>query len=408
MFSRFNGNVEPFASNATGTNRTVFGDTVQSDDIDDNLNADFKLGWEIVGVNDNPTKQDFNALAYTISNLVAYLYQQGVAQWNTNQEYYVGNVVFDSDGNLRKSKTGTSGTPNQGNDPTTDDTNWENVSLKNFDVVKASSGASWAPNEYKYLFMNKADYEAYNASPADSVTNQFHFFSTSDNARVEFECNPGNMQFYIEGGVGKEVWYGLQEEATHAWSIGMNTAIDRSIRFCTGFGIGSKNPALKIQENGKCIFQDLEATEQSFFTVSGVGVAPIIIKNPDVGGNGLLVKAEGGAYLADFRDLSEVSKARITASGEVQAPNIFGYSQSWSNVTASRSAGVTYTNSTGKPIEVAITFNTGSNKYIYVDGNIIGQLNDGDLRLFFTFTVPNGSTYAIESGSTIDRWMEFR
>ena len=38
MFNRFNGNVEPFASDATGTNRTIFGDTAQSDDIDDNLN----------------------------------------------------------------------------------------------------------------------------------------------------------------------------------------------------------------------------------------------------------------------------------------------------------------------------------------------------------------------------------
>ena len=78
MLNRFDGNVVPFASEATLTNRTVFGAETQSDDIDDNLNADFKKGWEIVGLNDNPTREDFNAMGYTLGNLISYLYQSGV------------------------------------------------------------------------------------------------------------------------------------------------------------------------------------------------------------------------------------------------------------------------------------------------------------------------------------------
>ena len=62
MIARFNGNVVPFADDSTSTNRTVFGGVTQSDAIDDNLNADFKKGWEIVGLNDNPTREDFNNL----------------------------------------------------------------------------------------------------------------------------------------------------------------------------------------------------------------------------------------------------------------------------------------------------------------------------------------------------------
>jgi hypothetical protein len=124
MFTRFNGNVEPFAKDATGTERTVFGDTAQSDDINDNLNTDFLRGWGIVGVNDNPTKQDFNALAYTISNLVAYLYQQGVSEWNTDQEYYVGSRCIGSNGLVYKALTGTEPSPNTGNNPISDKTNW--------------------------------------------------------------------------------------------------------------------------------------------------------------------------------------------------------------------------------------------------------------------------------------------
>ena len=139
MLNRFNGNVEPFASDATGTNRTVFGDTVQSDDIDDNLNADFKKGWETVGVNDNPTKQDFNALAFTVSSLISYLYQQGVATWNTNQDYFVNGYCVGSDGKLYRAKTGTSGTPNTGNDPISDSVNWESLDGKFVDLLNAQT-----------------------------------------------------------------------------------------------------------------------------------------------------------------------------------------------------------------------------------------------------------------------------
>ncbi len=60
--ARFTGNLTAFASTATGTERTVFGDTAQSDTIDDNVNSDFLLGWEIVTANDAPALQDFNGL----------------------------------------------------------------------------------------------------------------------------------------------------------------------------------------------------------------------------------------------------------------------------------------------------------------------------------------------------------
>lgn len=139
MLNRFNGHVVPFADNATGTNRTVFGDVAQSDNIDDNLNADFKLGWEIVGINDNPTKQDFNALAYTLGNLVSYLYQQGIAAWNTTQKYYVGSRCIGSDGLLYKALTGTEPSPNTGNDPVSDSVNWKQLSA---DEVKYDNTAS--------------------------------------------------------------------------------------------------------------------------------------------------------------------------------------------------------------------------------------------------------------------------
>ncbi len=136
--NRFDGDVQAFASNATGTNRTIFGDTAQSDDLDNNINADFLSGWEIVGVNENPTKQDFNALAYTISYLIAYLHQMGVSEWNTTQEFAQYGLCIGSDGKLYQSAVAT----NSGNDPTTDDgSNWTVVtSAANIDYDNSDSG----------------------------------------------------------------------------------------------------------------------------------------------------------------------------------------------------------------------------------------------------------------------------
>lgn len=124
MFTRFNGNVVPFADDATSTNRTVFGGTTQSDLIDDNLNTNFKKGWEIVGLNDNPTREDFNAMGYTLGALTAYLYEMGISEWNASQNYRTNSRVTGSDGKIYKSLTGTTGIPNVGNNPTTDAVNW--------------------------------------------------------------------------------------------------------------------------------------------------------------------------------------------------------------------------------------------------------------------------------------------
>ena len=127
MKKRFDGNVEPFAKNSTSTNRTIFGDITQSDDIDDNLNTDFRLGWEIVGINDNPTKQDFNAMGYTTGYLLSYLYQNGIPSWNDKQEYFKNSYSLGGDGRLYRSKNGEEGSPNLDANPISDRTNWTDL-----------------------------------------------------------------------------------------------------------------------------------------------------------------------------------------------------------------------------------------------------------------------------------------
>ena len=118
---RYNGNMAAFAADALSTERTIFGDTAQSDTLDANITTDFLRGWGVVGVNENPTKQDFNGLAFTLGQLIAYLHQRGIAEWNTAQEYFDGSVVT-TDVGVYRLKTGGDGSI----DPDIDGgTNWE-------------------------------------------------------------------------------------------------------------------------------------------------------------------------------------------------------------------------------------------------------------------------------------------
>ena len=134
--TRYNGNLLSFGVNSTGVNRTVFGDTTQSDALDDNINADYLLGWEIVEVNEAPTKQDFNALGYTLGQLLAYLHQVGVAEWDAAQEYHTPSVTNRS-GVLYISQTN----DNTGNDPATDDgTNWLALPASSVSYDNTTSG----------------------------------------------------------------------------------------------------------------------------------------------------------------------------------------------------------------------------------------------------------------------------
>jgi mannose/fructose/N-acetylgalactosamine-specific phosphotransferase system component IIB len=123
--TRPNLNVKAFGSQATGTSRTVFGDTSQSDDLTDNLTTEYFKGWNTLGT--KPPRQWFNGVLYTNSQLISYLFQTGIPEWNTNQEYHL-NSIINYEGTLYRSKTNN----NIGNNPETDTVKW-------YTIIDASS-----------------------------------------------------------------------------------------------------------------------------------------------------------------------------------------------------------------------------------------------------------------------------
>lgn len=96
-----------------------------------------------------------------------------------------------------------------------------------------------------------------------------------------------------------------------------------------------------------------------------------------------------------------------------------GANQIWWDVTANRANAVTYTNSTGKPIQVLVSFadtnNLTATYTVNVGGvNIINALTYDASGAYWgssvaSFIVPNGTTYAVSfTNANISKWSELR
>ena len=97
------------------------------------------------------------------------------------------------------------------------------------------------------------------------------------------------------------------------------------------------------------------------------------------------------------------------------AMSSLGYGQKWTDVTGSRVTGTTYYNTTGRPIEVAVTGGTGSLNsgiQVVVAGLTIytNQTNDGasGSTIGGTFIVPANNSYSVTAYGGFSSWFELR
>jgi hypothetical protein len=123
----------------------------------------------------------------------------------------------------------------------------------------------------------------------------------------------------------------------------------------------------------------------------------------------------GTAWIAGGLPTPSTSGNVLTSDGTnwVSSAGAIGVGQTWQDVTSSRVAGTTYTNSTGKPIQVFINIGTsgGGSCTITVGamslGGTIAVLNNSNVLL--SFIVPNSTTYVLTtSNSSISKWTELR
>ena len=91
----------------------------------------------------------------------------------------------------------------------------------------------------------------------------------------------------------------------------------------------------------------------------------------------------------------------------------FGFGQTWQNLTGSRASSTTYTNTTGKPISVFVSYTSAGGNASFlptVNGVALPQLNvnatgsvaGGDV------VIPPGQTYSVNGSGTLTAWFELR
>lgn len=142
------GQIGKFGSLAAGSPATTT-DPAQMQSL-----SQWDSGWygAIVGPN-APAIEDMNAAFYVAFYQLAYLFQEGIPEYNATTEYYVGSIVQDGTGVIYVSLTGTGGSPNVGN-ALSSAVNWQrglsNSSLANMadQRIKGNvSGVSGAPSD---------------------------------------------------------------------------------------------------------------------------------------------------------------------------------------------------------------------------------------------------------------------
>lgn len=142
-----------FGSNAPAGDIKIFGEATASTDITALLTNTNALGGWGSGVDANgaPAMEWFNAVGYTFSTITAYLLQAGVPEWVAEQEYYIGSRAVASDGFTYISKTGTVGSPNLGNNPVGDTTNWRIAYLDITNTVAFTPTSNYHPATKIYV-----------------------------------------------------------------------------------------------------------------------------------------------------------------------------------------------------------------------------------------------------------------
>jgi hypothetical protein len=118
-------------------------------------------------------------------------------------------------------------------------------------------------------------------------------------------------------------------------------------------------------------------------------------------------------FMLVYRAIKSVAARLAVASDQV-----IGLGQTWTDVKASRAAGTTYTNSTGRIIVAMVTLSqyttTAVTSNFAVNGVIIcSSMQDGGAAAYcnntMTVIIPPGQTYSVSSFlGGLQQWMELR
>ncbi len=139
---------------------------------------------------------------------------------------------------------------------------------------------------------------------------------------------------------------------------------------------------------------------------SGTGI--LTVTSPNTNSNYTLTLPAATGDLVSTGDTGTVSSTMLAT-----AASSIGVGQTWQSVTGSRALSTTYTNSTGKPIQLYIVCSAGSSNGagVTINGTTPAQVytNVAGGRVVLFPIIPNGATYLLgDASATIQSWWELR
>jgi lysophospholipase L1-like esterase len=241
---------------------------------------------------------------------------------------------------------------------------------------------------------------------------------------------PDDNHVIIKIGTNDRISATSRPKGSNAFKANYNLFIDavKAISPTANIVLCCSNPAAEdpatysftMQEVRSVTYQTAKA--RSIDMVDGYAVFQSLTLVPGFSADGLHLNQAGYELEArNFINSLEASSfsSAVDLTGRVAdleaRPRGVGDGQTWQDVTASRVAGTTYTNSTGRPITLSV-YNAASASGSFsltVAGIVIGIFQTNNTtpgasgQLFGV--VPPGATYLVAvSGMTIGRWSELR
>jgi hypothetical protein len=248
-------------------------------------------------------------------------------------------------------------------------------------------------------------------------------------------------------GTGNATSY-FQTTGSHIWQIASSGTAGNAITFTQAMtlnasgnlGVGTSSPTLaRLQVNQSSntagAIYSLAASGQNgdayVFAIAGVTNGYQITNNGSNniqhiwsgtgGSERMRITSAGGVAFggpSNFGSSGQVLQSNGDAAPTWVTASSIGVGQSWTNVGGSRSSGTTYTNSTGRAIQLMVaTDNTGNTNYgsggsakFFINGSNVGEAfcsNAANVGGLFQAIIPPSSTYQV-SASIIRSWWELR
>lgn len=239
---------------------------------------------------------------------------------------------------------------------------------------------------------------ALDALAASSGLVPWQVYAISDESRLALALTASTYQTFLKtgeaggGGGGAGYYVGPTAPDPGVYPLWFNTTAGAFLVYVSGTWV----------EPGATLDPDDFVPRAGGVTMTGPLSVPAGATGSQVPRRSEVVGISGNESIGGVKTFTSKPKVPAGATGDEvpQAQEIFGNAQSWQTVT--RTSGVTYTNSTGKPIIVQ-AYGQAANTSGYIRSTIDG--NTASWSAYYAFAtpllgssivVPNGSTYTIE------------